>query len=500
MNRRSVLKSAAALSAAPWLSMLDSRTAHAGDETAGTRWWLGWRGVDVDSLAPLELTVDGELPAAVQGSLYRNGAARLERGGVRYQHWFDGDGMVQRFRIGADTVVHDARFIQTDKYLEEQAAGRFLYPGAGTAIQDARPGRNSDSGNVANTSLLPFQDELLALWEGGSAYRIDPDTLETLGRKDWRNDLKHMPFSAHPLRDTDGTLWNVGSAPYAGRSGTVFIYRIDASGEVVAAQPVATPIAGYMHSFTMSERYLVFYIGPHLFEHGARTFVDSFSWQPDQGSRLLVVDKNDLTVQRWFDAPAGFTFHCANAYDQGDSIVAHLSLYADPGVMQSAMFGLLDETRGTPAYPEFARGEFATIALNLNSGRVHVESTDVAMEFPGTDGRGGYGAGPVFGTGHQDASAPAFADTVVRIDPTSGRTEHAAMPRDHIVEEPLFVPGDSAKPGDGWLVGTFLDLGREQSGIYVLNANRLADGPVAMARMERTIPLGFHGCFMASSA
>ena len=36
------------------------------------------------------------------------------------------------------------------------------------------------------------------------------------------------------------------------------------------------------------------------------------------------------------------------------------------------------------------------------------------------------------------------------------------------------------------------------SGVYVLDAAQLDRGPLAMARMPRSVPLGFHGCFVAA--
>jgi len=44
---------------------------------------------------PSKLSVlSGNLPPGLRGTLYRNGPARLERGGIRVGHWFDGDGAV----------------------------------------------------------------------------------------------------------------------------------------------------------------------------------------------------------------------------------------------------------------------------------------------------------------------------------------------------------------------------------------------------------------------
>ncbi|MEM8983430.1 MAG: carotenoid oxygenase family protein [Pseudomonadota bacterium] len=493
MHRRQFLKTAACVASAPYLSLIAGNDASA--EESLPAWKLGWRSVDVDSFAPMSLTVDGEIPPDVMGTLYRNGPAKLERAGVRYQHWFDGDGMIQQFTIRPDSVVHRGKFIATAKYAEEQAAGRFLYSGAGTELPNSRPGRNNDSGNVANTSLLPLNGELLALWEGCSAYRVDPDTLQTLGRKDWSEELQHMPFSAHPLVDSDGTVWNVGSASFAGSSGALFVYRINAAGNVVASQLIKTPFAGYLHSFTMSERYLIFYIGPHVFERGGSTFVNSFRWQPNRGSRLVVVDKDDLSTQRWFEAPSGFVFHCANAYERERRIIAHLSLYEDAGILDTAMFGLLDTSADAAThYPQFPRAELATLELDLTGGRVDVCSSGELLEFPGTSPRGGYGEKPIYGTGHAPGELPTYSNAVVRVDPSSGNVSRAVFPDKHMVEEPLLVNGH----GNDWLVGTFLDFGRKQTGVYVLNADDLDAGPVAVARMNRALPLGFHGCFVGA--
>lgn len=38
--------------------------------------------------------LSGEIPEGLQGTLYRNGPARLVRGDWRVGHWFDGDGAI----------------------------------------------------------------------------------------------------------------------------------------------------------------------------------------------------------------------------------------------------------------------------------------------------------------------------------------------------------------------------------------------------------------------
>ena len=58
--------------------------------------------------------------------------------------------------------------------------------------------------NVANTHIVAHGGELLALWEGGSAMKLDADTLDARGFKTWAPDYAGMPFSAHPRVGPDG--------------------------------------------------------------------------------------------------------------------------------------------------------------------------------------------------------------------------------------------------------------------------------------------------------
>ena len=56
--------------------------------------------------------------------------------------------------------------------------------------------------NVANTSVQYHAGKLLALYEGGRPWELDPDTLETLGEYDYDGALRSSStYSAHPTWD-----------------------------------------------------------------------------------------------------------------------------------------------------------------------------------------------------------------------------------------------------------------------------------------------------------
>ena len=103
--------------------------------------------------------------------------------------------MVQRIAIGDGKAVHSGKFIDTQKRRLEMKANKFLAPGFGTKGDPSYPVGSADDVNPGNISVMMSGGELLALWEAGSPYRIDPVTLETKGLKVWRNDRKRNCIS-----------------------------------------------------------------------------------------------------------------------------------------------------------------------------------------------------------------------------------------------------------------------------------------------------------------
>src|SRR5947207_2854124 len=75
--------------------------------------------------------IDGQVPAALRGTLFRNGMGRNELGGQWFAHWFDGDGMIQAIGFDAEGIRFRNRYVATDNYRDESRAGRILNRGFG---------------------------------------------------------------------------------------------------------------------------------------------------------------------------------------------------------------------------------------------------------------------------------------------------------------------------------------------------------------------------------
>jgi carotenoid cleavage dioxygenase len=441
--------------------------------------------------------IEGRLPADLQGTFYRNGPGRFELNGERYHHWFDGDGFAQAWRIKDGKVSHQGRFIETRKFVDESAAGQFLYPAFGTHI--ARRGfRDNDTMNSANTNLLPFNGRLYALWEGGSATEVDPGTLATVGIKTWREDLQAMPFSAHPKLDPDGGMWNFGA--FSGGD-KLAIYRIGADGGVLRAGVIALPKLAMLHDFAVSERHLIFVIPPYdLSSDPGLSLAERHVWAgagpQARATRVVVVAKDTLTVRRVFELPPQMVFHFGNAHDEAGGRVTHFDLVLHDGDLL-ASFAHLMEGQREPNAPASHRA--VRVSLDYASGRVSTTRLLDGAEFPRVMPQ-------VVGRRHRrlavlssDARNASLAlDTVNVVDLDSGRADSFRFGAGWRAEEHVLVPRQHARSEtDGYLVGVAQDTRNQTSVLTVFDAARVSAGPVAMARLPYRTALCFHGNFLS---
>jgi carotenoid cleavage dioxygenase len=89
---------------------------------------------------------------------------------------------------------------------------------------------------------------------------------------------------------------------------------------------------------------------------------------------------------------------------------------------------------------------------------------------------------------------------VIRRDLESGARDVYRFGPDALVEEHVYVPRAGGGEGDGWLIGTHLDVRKGVTRLAVFDAMKLSDGPVAVASLPYALPLGLHGNFVASSS
>lgn len=451
--------------------------------------WAPAVGDVLGDLAPRGLRrIHGKAPKGLSGTLYRNGPARFRRGNSAASHWFDGDGLVRAFRIRDGQASLAGRFVDTFKRRQDEAFGAMV--GAGFASNAAKGAtvRSADDSNAANTALLAVGGELLALWEQGSPYAMDPATLATKGPKTYRPDLAHMPFLAHPRVEPDGRVWNLGVGGKA-----ALVWTLKADGSLDRAQMIPLPRASYIHDFTATARHLVIVLQPWIQDRKVMPFVDSMSWRPELGTQVLVVDKDDLSKRRLYDLPPFFVFHLGDAWEEADGEIRF-----DACIEQDAEFAAHGGRELVALrMPRMPTTRLAMISLGAD-GRGRMEPTDIRAEFPKSDPRfaGQARRHTVINSVGGGPDKP-FLQGVGVTDWRTGKADLFDFGPDHCAEEMLFVPRPGASGElDGWLVGTSLNLKARATELHVFDAAHVSDGPVCAWRADVPLPVGFHGCWV----
>ncbi|MBC7505735.1 MAG: carotenoid oxygenase family protein [Sandarakinorhabdus sp.] len=452
-------------------------------------WTLGVADVEAD-IAPRVLSrLHGKAPAGLAGTLYRNGPAKFRRGTTASGHWFDGDGLMRAFTLPGDGSARlAARFADTPKRRTETAAGAIILPGFGTRAGSGAIVTSADDANPANTSVIMAGGELLALWEAGSALRMDPATLETRGFKTFRPDLKGMPFLAHPRIEPDGRIWNLSMSGSA-----ALVWRLARDGTLETAQGVKLPRASYLHDFTATARHLVIVLQPWIQDRMMLPFVDSLSWRPDMGTQVLVIDKADLTRQRLYELPAFAFFHLGDAWEESDGTIRFDGcIEADPTFGTSSARDLVKGVHHLAPMPILGM-----IAL-FPDGRASLTPSGTAAEFPRSNPRiAGQRRSATVHVGTYRTDRP-FAQAVGVWDWTKGADDAHDFGGDHLTEEFVLVPRRGARSEtDGWLLGTTVNLKAGATELHVFDAARVAAGPLVSWRADVAMPVGFHGTFVA---
>lgn len=448
-------------------------------------WLLGLTDIEADISARSMRLMHGRAPQDLKGTLYRNGPAKFRRPGGAVGHWFDGDGMVRKYRLGDGGADLAARFVDTPKRRMDEKAGAVVVPGFGTRAGIGVALTNNDDASAANTSVMMAGSDLWALWEAGSPMRMDPDTLATRGFQILGEGLAHMPFLAHPRIEPNGRVWNLGQS-----RAQAIVWQLSADGALEAATPIELPRASYIHDFTATARHLVIVLQPWIYERDAFPIIDSIAWRPELGTQVLVLDKSDLTRRRIFELPAFSFFHLGDAWEERDGTIRFdACIERDPTFAMSGARELVRGRRVTSPLPLLAM-----IALHAN-GRGELVSTRTMAEFPRSDARlagkerrytihtGLYGDGPI-GRG------------LGVFDWKTGRDVLFDFGAQQLVEEFLFVPAGAGET-DGWLVGTTLNLAARATELHAVRAADVAAGPVATWRADVALPVSFHGTFVA---
>ena len=445
-----------------------------------------------DELDSGPLTIRGELPAGLNGSLFRNGPNPQFPDPA--SHWFLGDGMIHAFDLAEGTARYRNRWVRTPRWLTERKAGRQVYAGFGMRRPDA-PDWAGDGSGVANTNVVAHAGRLLALEEAHLPMEMAADSLDTRGYADFGG--LQGPFTAHPKTDPrTGELLFFGYSAAGPFSPEVSVGALSAEGKVERFERIAAPYASMIHDFAATDRFMVLPVLPLTGSlDRARRGQPPYAWEPEAGAYLGLIRRGGPAAEvRWFEGAPAYAFHVMNAWEEGGRVVIELVAYD-----QAPLFPRAD---GGPADPAWQVGRLARWSLDPD-GPARFEQTwidDLRSEFPRIDERwtgrkhrhGWYAAVNPKGPSRE-------LNGLVHVDNRTGvRTAWWLGPHD-VVSEPVFAPRGEDE-GDGWILAIAWRGEEARSELLVFEARDIGAGPVAGVEAPRRVPFGFHGSWVPQGA
>ncbi len=395
----------------------------------------------------VDIDVEGRLPAGLAGTYVRNGPNRAPAQGLGGL-WFDGQGMVHAVRIEDGRATYHNRWVRNP------------------ALDELLPafGRGGESASAGLVSL--GHHGLLALGTTGRPWRVDSETLETVGPDVLDADGVSMVLP-HIAR-VDGRPVTVGSS--WSDPALTFLERGDdghwrATGRHVAER------RPFLHDLRVVDGRVM------MFDLPWRRRADGVSWDPEAGAAIVLADRVGADAVAGEVTPA-FVSHLAAAWSDGQAVHVFGPWRRVPGV-----------AAGEENPFEDSPGSLRRWSIDTRTGRVSEADVDEEpCDFPRLlpDGRRVVVSRPT-GRNFTVASAVSVIDL------------ETGVRQDHAFGEGRFG-GELVPLGDvdgcTLVAGLVHDARRDAAELLVLDADDLPSGPVARLLLPVRVPFGLHGAWL----
>jgi carotenoid cleavage dioxygenase-like enzyme len=459
------------------------------------------------------LEIKGEVPGWLSGTLLRNGPTHSDStSGLR--HWFDGLAMLHRFGFSQGRVNYTGKYLNSKAFKKTRQEGKIAYREFGAdpcqtlfgAIKGLYSPEFSDNASV-NIDVLAGR--FLALSETPLPLEFDPATLEARPGFNFTDKLhpRIALTTAHPHYDFSRQV-TLNYGTQIGSNCRYNLYYIEEglqSRKLLASVPAGAP--AYMHSFAHTPNFVILAEYPLLLDDpfqlglGFKPFIENFKWQPEKGTRFLVINKARGRLEGVFEAESLFAFHHINAFEQQGELFLDLAAYPDPTVIEALYLDRLFPggevmQESAPTFPTASLKRF-----RLQPGRSTAQMDILSaehLELPRINYRQ-FSTRPyrfVYAVSRQDGPNILFEDRLVKVDCATGERQ-LWQEANCYPGEPVFVamPGGH-REDEGVVLSVVVDLAHHNSFLLILDAASFTEK--GRACVPTTIPLGLHGNFFES--
>ncbi|CAL8110503.1 unnamed protein product [Orchesella dallaii] len=498
---------------------------------------------------PEEVEVEGKIPSYIIGGKYlRVGPGKFDFRDFTVNHWLDGYALISKFEIHNKTIVFEKKYAQTDAYKKAMALQKPAISEFGTRAQaDAKKGFLS---RVISTLLPEFTDnaystlfqmgpDLFATCDTQYFTKINPSSLDSECKCDSQKAFSLNGQCAHPLTDSKGNIFNLGFS--IGATGVKYqVLKIPfgkTSEEMMKNAKIIATISprwtgqfSTMHSFGMSENYIIFIEQPHIVSVKriaasvvkGDTLKDWLEWRPEEKNKFYIIDKTTGKVLKTdYFSNAFYFMHFVNCYEESNQVICDIISYDSPMVLDSMTLTNLRGDQSAPAdlpyiqrfvIPLIPDLKVSNIRENLNlvtksetqctavrtGNKIIITGesiTDLGMDLP-TLNKKSFGKKVRYcyasGTIHQSS----YKHCVCKVDLETREVTKWKMNEYTFPGEPYFVPDPKgSREDDGVLIVGVTDMRQGQKDyLMILDATDLTE--IGRATFKNHVPTALHGIFL----
>ncbi|EDX84569.1 Retinal pigment epithelial membrane protein [Synechococcus sp. PCC 7335] len=479
--------------------------------------------------------IEGEIPDELRGStLFRNGPSRFERGQQRVSHYLDGDGYLAKITFTREGKVHfTSRFISTAEHKLEETTNAFQF-----RTTFGNPLKHPLSllldlhlKNPANTHIVAWGDKLLALYEAGAPYRIDPHTLETLGLETLSGELNSNPLprsrlgallrrrgqqamTAHPHIDPASNrlitwTWGIQVNLHKPNSLNLEIIEYDSNWQSLSLTTHEMPSAVVNpHDFALTPNYYIFFqnaFSLRILDYllGRKSPADCLTLKPIP-TKVHLIPRPDgskagnaplvLDTEQWF------SIHQACAWENADGSVEIYSSGwpATTGGFLTSWSGYAPDFDAIA--PTFLYHTQIYPSTQTVTHRITPALENYCIAHPHTN--------------TQTETQPsqylymAYCNNIGQSSPPTGYLKYNTQTQEietwnahplNFAEEPVFVPHSQGNKDDGWLLCLMYDHLRDRSALNIFDTTKLSTGPICRLWLTHPLAHGLHGSWVKAT-
>ncbi|KAL1833221.1 hypothetical protein ACET3Z_002872 [Daucus carota] len=457
--------------------------------------------------------------------------------------WVEGEGMIHAIYFekndpdGISRIYYNNKHVQTETFKMESRKNKPCFiptvEGDSAAVLSAyllnllRFGKVNKI--ISNTNVFEHSGKYYSVAESDLPQEIDIQTLETLGEWDLGGTW-NRPFTSHPKKAPGtGELVFMGFdavKPFLelgifSADGRTLVHRAD----------LDYKRSSLTHEIGVTERYNVLMDFPltvdinRLIRGGPLISFDDKDY-----ARIGVMPRyGDAESVQWFDVQPCSAFHIINCFEDGDEVVMW-ACRALGSVLPGPDFGLKRFEYFSNGFKHLERNNDGEICeglffsrcyewrLNMITGDVqekNLTGTEHSMDFPmineyfsGISNKFAYTQ--IINTEASSASGMGKYGGLAKLyfqEPADEKCEDLIKVEYHAFPEKTFCSGAAfvsrnkgCEEDDGWIVTYAHNENTNVSQVYIIDAKKFSEKPVAKITLPSRVPYGFHGAFMKKVA